>query len=75
MSKRRHEECYATEQVAVVRAVLGDSLVMRFQKAQEIYQQNDMAVQFVTYPGIGHETNNETETDVVAFFKHVIENQ
>ncbi len=46
---------------------IGTTPVSRWPIAEEIYNSVDCNCEFVLYPGIGHETTNQTEEDVKTF--------
>ncbi len=63
-----YDDAYSEEERELSRHVLGNTMTERWERAQEVYRRQGVAAEFVTYPGTGHELNQEIMADVVEFF-------
>ncbi|MGH4123091.1 MAG: hypothetical protein ACREV6_09205 [Clostridium sp.] len=57
------------ERQLIYKLIGKNQLPDRWNKTQEIFKNLPYPIQFVTYKGIGHQTNNDTCGDVINFFK------
>lgn len=64
-----NEDSYSAEQRQQVERLFGTAPVERWEHAKEIYSSIGASAQFVTYPGVGHETTTGIWSDLVDFFR------
>lgn len=68
-----YDDAYSDPERELVSEVLKEDMTIRWEKCKQIYEIQGIQAEFHTYPGIGHETTEEVNADIVAFFLKVME--
>lgn len=64
-----YKDAYAPEDAALVRKLLGDTIMQRWENSINIYHSAGIKAQMVTYDGVGHTILPEMLNDIVSFFR------
>lgn len=64
-----YSECYAPQDASLLRAMLGEEILDRWEQSQQIYEYAGVPAQFVTYYQTAHSIRTEMIQDIVRFFK------
>lgn len=68
-----YDDAYSDLERELVSEVLEEDMDIRWEKCKQIYESQGIQAEFHTYQGIGHETTEEVNADIVAFFLKVME--
>jgi hypothetical protein len=69
-----YKDGYSGSERETIFAVIGQRMQPdRWERCQQIYRDSGAAVTLRTYPGVGHETNRETNTEIIGFFRQQLE--
>jgi hypothetical protein len=69
-----YDDAYSDEERAIIFDVVGKKMMPdRWEAVQAVYQRQKVSARFKTYPGIGHGTNGNINTEVAEFFRQAIE--
>jgi len=66
-----HADCFISRHGEQIRRLVGHDTMARWEKTQEIYQEQNIPAQFVTYEGVGHDITVRNTNDVIDFFLSV----
>jgi hypothetical protein len=67
------DDGYSKKERETVFSIIGKKMMPdRWNKCREVYKAAGINATFITYEGIGHETNRKVNTEIVEFFKEVI---
>jgi hypothetical protein len=68
----KYDDAYSAKERKIVYKTLGQAMQPdRWKNCQEIYQRNQINVEFTTYNHIGHGTDNKVLNDIVSFFEKI----
>lgn len=67
-----YDDAYSDTEREIVREVLDEDMGIRWECCRKIYESQGVHAEFHTYPGVGHETTDEINADIVSFFQRVI---
>jgi hypothetical protein len=68
----RFPDAYSGAERATIYRVVGKSMALRWQTAQEIYRTQDPSVTFITYGRVGHRTDGRINRDVINFMSSIL---
>lgn len=66
------DDAYSDLERKIITEVLDKDMGVRWDKCKKLYEAQGIKAQFITYPGVGHETLTEIDEDIVSFFTQVM---
>jgi hypothetical protein len=62
-------DAYELEDANLIRSLIGEDMMLRWQVSQDIFKELGIPAQFVTYNGTSHKIRTEMIDDIIKFFK------
>lgn len=69
----QYDDAYSDLERGVIIDILGEDMSIRWEDCKRLYENQGIHAEFRTIQGVGHETTDEINQDIVLFYKQVME--
>ena len=69
----QYDDAYSDLEREIIKEVIGKDMNSRWENCRKLYESPGMNARFKTIQGVGHETTNEIDQEIVSFFMKVME--